>query len=152
MKPTIIVAGLFTLVLASLSPALAKQHDYPMRVQVIHSRWHGRRGWYSGYGHGNLFAQQPGRPPKQGMDFEYTCSNPIRHTFAPDTYPARYGKNPLEIIMLLPVPGSDKGSECKTKIEMKDFVYQGGRGGSLWSIPLAGGPPTPVQEGNQDPN
>jgi hypothetical protein len=54
--------------------------------------------------------------------------------------------------MLLPVPGSDKGSECKTKIEMKDFVYQGGRGGSLWSIPLAGGPPTPVQEGNQDPN
>ena len=128
------------------SPISAKSHDYPMRLQVIHSRWHGRHGWIEGYGHGNLITGQPGAPPKQGMDFEYSCSTPVRHTFAPDTYPARYGKNNLEVVVLLPEMGSTNEKECTLKIEMKDFVYQGGKGGTLWSVPLAGGQPTQIQE------
>jgi hypothetical protein len=129
------------------NPISAKSHDYPMRLQVIHSRWHGRNGYANGYGHGNLITNQPGQPPKQGMDFEYSCSVPVRHTFAPDTYPARYGKNNLEVVVALPEMGTDKEKECTLKIEMKDFVYQGGRGGTLWSVPLQGGQPTQIQEG-----
>lgn len=142
MKRTI---AAMALLLALVCPSFAREHTYPMRVQVIRSRWHGRRGWANGYGHGNLFAQQPGKPPKQGMDFEFSCSNPIRHTFAPDFYPARYGKNQYEIVVLVPVLGTDKGSECTMKVQMKDYIYQG-RGPNLFTIPLAGGPETPVQE------
>ena len=145
MKRTVVAISFLVLVFAPLRPMFARTHDYPMRVQVFRSRWHGRHGWYSGFGHGNLISQQPGQPPKQGMDFEFECGSPVRHTFAPDTYPARYGKDKYEVVVLLPVLGTDKGSECKMKIEMKDFVYRGGRGG-LYSVPLAGGPPTPVQE------
>ncbi|MGO8719540.1 MAG: hypothetical protein ACLQMO_10015 [Acidobacteriaceae bacterium] len=80
------------------------------------------------------------------MDFEFACSAPVRHTFGPDTYPARYGKNPLEVVVVLPEMGTDKGKECTLKIEMKDFVYQGGPGGALYAVPLTGGPPTQIQE------
>jgi hypothetical protein len=146
LKRPIFAVSALLLVVISASPIFAKSHDYPMRLQVIHSRWHGRHGWANGYGHGNLITNQPGQPPKQGMDFEYSCSTPVRHTFAPDTYPARYGKNNLEVVVLLPELGSDKGKECTLKIEMKDFVYQGGRGGTLWSLPLGGGQPTQIQE------
>ena len=146
LRRTIFVVSALILVVISASPLFAKSHDYPMRLQVIHSRWHGRHGWANGYGHGNLITNQPGAPPKQGMDFEYSCSTPVRHTFAPDTYPARYGKNNLEVVVLLPELGSDKDKECTLKIQMKDFVYQGGRGGTLWSVPLAGGQPTRIQE------
>jgi hypothetical protein len=147
LKRTIIAVSCLAFFVVCASPISAKTHDYPMRLQVIHSRWHGRHGWINGYGHGNLITGQPGQPPKQGMDFEYSCSTPVRHTFAPDTYPARYGKNNLEVVVLLPELGSEKEKECTLKIEMKDFVYQGGRGGTLWSVPLAGGQPTQVQEG-----
>ena len=143
-RPIFAVLALI-LVAGFANPIFAKSHDYPMRLQVIHSRWHGRHGYANGYGHGNLITNQPGQPPKQGMDFEYSCSTPVRHTFAPDTYPARYGKNNLEVVVLLPELGSDKGKECTLKIAMKDFVYQGGRGGTLWSVPLAGGQPTQIQ-------
>lgn len=138
--------------LISAYPTFAKTHDYPMRVQVINSHWHSRRGYYYGFGHANLIAQQPGRPAKQGMDFDFACGNPVRHTFLPDTYPARYGKNQYEVVVVLPVLGRDKGSECTLKIEMKDFVYQGGPGHRLFSIPLTGGEQTPVQEEDQGPN
>lgn len=144
-RPIFAVSALIFVLLCA-SPMFAKSHDYPMRLQVIHSRWHGRHGYANGYGHGNLITNQPGQPPKQGMDFEYSCSTPVRHTFAPDTYPARYGKNNLEVVVLLPELGTDKGKECTLKIEMKDFVCQGGRGGTLWSVPLAGGQPTQIQE------
>jgi hypothetical protein len=144
-RPIFAVSALLFVVIGS-SPIFAKSHEYPMRLQVIHSRWHGRHGWANGYGHGNLLTQQPGQPPKQGVDFEYSCSTPVRHTFAPDTYPARYGKNNLELVVLLPELGSEKEKECTLKIGMKDFVYQGGRGGTLWSRPLAGGQPTQIQE------
>jgi hypothetical protein len=148
----IIPAILFlALLLAPIGPMFAKTHDYPMRVQVIRSRWHGHRGWYDGFGHANLIAQQPGHPPKQGMDFEFSCGSAIRHTYAPDTYPARYGKNQYEVVVLLPVLGTDKGTECKMKIEMKAFVYRG-RGNQLLAVPLTGGPPTPVQEDGGDSN
>ena len=152
MKRSLVALSLLALTIVPAVPTLAKTRDYPMRVQIIRSRWHGRRGWFNGFGHGNLFAQQPGRPAKQGMDFEFSCSNPIHHTFAPDTYPARYGKNQYEVVVLLPVFGTDKGSECKMKIEMKDFMYQGGRGDQLFSVPLAGGDQTPVQEEGEGPN
>jgi hypothetical protein len=94
-RRSIFALSALSLVVIGASPMSAKSHDYPMRLQVIHSRWHGRRGWINGYGHGNLISQQPGQPPKQGIDFEYSCSTPVRHTFAPETYPARYGKNRL---------------------------------------------------------
>jgi hypothetical protein len=147
LKRPIFAVSALIFVIACASPISAKSHDYPMRLQVIHSRWHGRHGWINGYGNGNLITQQPGQPPKQGMDFEYSCSTPVRHTFDPDTYMARYGKNNLEVVVLLPEMGSEKEKECILKIEMKDFVYQGGRGGTLWSVPLAGGQPTQVHEG-----
>lgn len=146
LKRTLVALSLLAFMFAPVSPMFAKTHDYPMRLQVIHSRWHGRHGWINGYGHGNLITQQPGQPPKQGMDFEYSCGTPVRHTFAADTYPARYGKNNLEVVVLLPELGSEKEKECTLKIEMKDFVYQGGRGGTLWAVPFAGGPPTRIQE------
>ena len=152
MKHTLAAFSFLAFMLIPLGPIFAKTHDYPMRVQVINSHWHSRRGYYSGFGHANLIAQQPGPPPKQGMDFDFGCSNPVRHTFQPDTYPARYGKNQYEVVVLLPKLGTDKGSECTLKIEMKDYTYQGGRGGALFSIPLAGGPQTPVQEEDQGPN
>ncbi|MGC1873123.1 MAG: hypothetical protein WA700_19370 [Acidobacteriaceae bacterium] len=144
-RPIFAVSAILIVAMFS-TPIAAKSHDYPMRLQVIHSRWHGRHGWIEGFGHGNLMTGQPGAPPKQGMDFEYSCSTPVRHTFAPDTYPARYGKNNLEVVVLLPEMGSTNQKECTLKIEMKDFVYQGGRGGTLWSVPLAGGQPTQIQE------
>lgn len=147
LKRTILAVSALMFAAMSASPISAKTHDYPMRLQVIHSRWHGRHGWIEGYGHGNLITGQPGAPPKQGMDFEYSCSTPVRHTFAPDTYPARYGKNNLEVVVLLPELGTDKGKECTLKIEMKDFIYRGGPNGELYSVPLNGGPPNPVQEG-----
>jgi hypothetical protein len=146
VKRTLVAISFFAFVLAPVSPMFAKTHDYPMRVQVINTHWHSRRGYYYGFGHANLITQQPGQPPKQGMDFDFACGNPVRHTFQPDTYPARYGKNPYEVVVVLPVLGTDKGSECTLKIEMKDYVYQGGRGGALWSLPLGGGQPTQVQE------
>lgn len=151
MRRTFAAISLLTFIALSLSPAFAKPHDYPMQVQVINSHWHGRRGWSNGFGHANLFANEPGRPPKQGMDFNFSCSQPIRHTFMPDTYRARWGKNQYEVVVLLPVLGTDKGSECTMKIEMRNFVYQGGRGG-LHTLPLDGGPPTPMQEDGQQSN
>ncbi len=107
------------------SPISAKSHDYPMRLQVIHSRWHGRHGWINGYGHGNLMTGQPGAPPKQGMDFEYSCSTPVRHTFAPDTYPARYGKNNLEVVVLLPELGSEQGKGMHPENRDEGFCISG---------------------------
>ncbi len=151
MKRTVTAIFLLSFILVPVKLLFAKTHDYPLRVQVLRSRWHGRRGWYTGFGRGNLIAQQPGQPPKQGMDFEYECSSPIRHSFASDAYPARYGKNQYEVVVLLPVLGTDKGTECKMKIEMKDFRYQGDRGG-LYTVPLAGGAQTPVQEDGQGQN
>jgi hypothetical protein len=48
--------------------------------------------------------------------------------------------------VLLPELGSEKEKESTLKIEMKKFVYQGGRGGALLSIPLSGGAPSPVRQ------
>jgi hypothetical protein len=148
LKRTIVAVSCLVFVAICASPISAKTHDYSLRVQVIRTRWHGRHGWFSGFGHANLISQQAGHPPKQGMDFEFGCTNPVRHTFAPDTYPARYGKNQYEVVVLLPELGTDKGKECSLKIEMMDFIYRGGPNGALYSVPLNGGPPTPVQEGN----
>ncbi len=151
MKRGIVAASLLLFTIVSAGPMPAKTHDYPMQVQVIRSRWHSRHGWYGGYGHANLISQQPGHPPKQGMDFDFGCNSPIRHTFAPDFYPARYGKNQYEVVVLLPELGSDKEQECTMKIQMKDYMYRGGPNGALYSVPLSGGPPTQMNE-DPDPN
>jgi hypothetical protein len=98
-----------------------------------------------GFGRANVISQQPGQPPEQGMNFNYECSSPVRNSFGPDTYPARYGKNRFEVVVLLPEPGSDKTKECTLKADFKDYVYiRTGHG--LAAAPLGGGPQTNVQD------
>jgi len=119
-----------------------------MRVQALHVHWHGRRGWRQGFGRANLFSHEPGAPPEQGMDFEFSCSQPVRDSIGPDTYPARYGKNQLEIVVALPDFGSDKANECTMKVEMKNYIYVP-TGHGLYIAPLGGGPQTPFPEDNR---
>ena len=146
MRPAIFTLCLLALTLNPQTPLLARTRNYPMRVQVVRTHWHRWRGWYNGFGRANLMSQQSGQPPEQGMDFNYGCGAPVRFSFGPDTYPARYGKNPLEVIVALPQPGSDKMHECTLKVTMQDYIYVR-TGHGLAAAPLGGGPPVPVQRG-----
>lgn len=148
MKRATYILGTFALALGLQSPALAKTRSYPMRVQVVRSHWHRWRGWVNGFGRANLMSQDPNHPPEQGMDFSYGCSEPVRFSFGPDTYPARFGKNPLEVIVALPQPGSDKMHECTLKVTMQNYVYVR-TGHGLAAAPLGGGAQMPVPEGPQ---
>ena len=48
LKTTIFAVSALIFVGIGANPISAKSHDYPMRLQVIHSRWHGRHGWIEG--------------------------------------------------------------------------------------------------------
>lgn len=146
MKPAILTLCFLALTLNPRTPVLARGRNYPMQVQVVRTRWRRWRGWYNGFGRANLISQQPGQPPQQGIDFNFGCGEPVRISFGPDTYPARYGKNPLEIVVQLPQPGSNKTKDCTLKVEMKDYVYVR-TGHGLAAAPLGGGPPVPLQHG-----
>jgi hypothetical protein len=118
-----------------------------MRIQVVRSHWHGSHGWRYGFGRANLLQQQPGQPPKQGLDFTFNCTIPVRVSMGDDSYPARFNsKNQLEIIVALPVMGSDKMQECTLKAEMHDYTYRRGPGHALYTVPLSGGPETPIED------
>jgi hypothetical protein len=146
MKRAIYTLLFFVLMLSPVTPVLAKSKDYPMRVQVVRTHWHARRGWFGGFGRANLISQQPGQPPEQGMNFNFGCSGPVRISFGPDTYPARYGKNQYEVVVQLPELGSDKMKDCTLRIQMENYVYVR-TGHGLFAAPLAGGPQTQVNEG-----
>jgi|GEM_PF-6943241 len=148
MKRILPAVGSLLLICSPVSPVLAKSKDYPMRVQVVRTHWNSRRGWFSGFGRANLISQQPGNPPAQGMNFNFGCSGPVRVSFGPDTYPARYGKNQLEVIVQLPQLGSDKTKDCTLKIAMQNYVYVR-TGHGLAAAPLGGGKPAPVAEDEQ---
>jgi hypothetical protein len=145
----ILLSCLMVTFAAQHSPVLAASRNYPMQVQVFHVHWHGRRGWSQGFGRADLFSKEPGVPPEQGMDFEFSCGQPVRDSMGPDMYPARYGKNRLEIVVGLPEMGSDKVHECTLKVEMKDYVYVRNGHGGLYEAPLNGGPQSPVQDDDQ---
>lgn len=117
-----------------------------MQVQVVRTRWHGRRGWYWGFGRANPISGQAGQPPEQGMNFNFSCSGPVRISFGPDTYPARFGKNPLVVVVRLPEPGSEKLRDCMLRVVMKDYVYMR-TGHGLAAAPLGGGPQMSVRDG-----
>lgn len=123
----------------------ARSKDNPLRVQVVRSRWHGSHGYREGFGRANLFSQQPGDPPEQGFDFEFSCPEPVRTSFGPDTYTARYGKHPLDVIVQLPNMGTDKTMDCTLRIEKRDYIYVR-TGHGLAGAPLNGGPQVPIQE------
>ncbi len=83
------------------------------------------------------------------MDFTFSCSEPVRISFGPDTYLARYGKNPLEVIVGMPQPGTTKLHECTLAVEMRDYIYVR-TGHGLAAKPLGGGPPRPLQDEGQE--
>lgn len=148
MKRALVLSILLGLTLGG-TQLEARSRDYPMQVQVMRSRWHGSRGGYRvGFGRANLISQQPGQPQRQGMDFTFDCSEPVRISFGPDTYPARYGKNPLEVIVGMPEPGSTKVHECTLKVILHDYTYER-TGHGLLAAPLSGGPPVPINDENQ---
>jgi hypothetical protein len=148
---TILLATIAAIALpfTTQTPVQAAEHDYPMQVKVLRTHWHSQRGYFSGFGRGNLISQQAGKPPEQAMDWTFGCGAPVRITMGPDTYPARYGSNELQVIVNLPEMGTTKTKECTLKVEMHDFVYRIRPGNRLVTVPLSGGPDTPVQE---DPN
>lgn len=137
--------------LSLLQSVSAKEHDYPMKVQVVRSHWHGNHGWRYGFGRANLERQEPGQPRKQAMDFNFSCTIPVRVSMGDDSYPARFNdKNHLEVIVALPVMGSDKVQECTLKTEMHDYSYRRAAGHQLFTVPLSGGQEIQIQDNDSD--
>ncbi len=99
--------------------------DYPLRIHVLrrtettfyHSRMEEET---KGQGRANLF--ENGEP--RGVDFEFDCSKKLPTSSGFETFPAKWKKPNLELIVLIPEFGkAGNYSSCKFEVQMKDFAY-----------------------------
>jgi hypothetical protein len=129
-------------------PAIVKDPDYPLRVQMAQtgssSNGYGKS---NSYGHGNLLG-----PPVEGFDYTADCNQ----RFAPrpeenQFFHARWKKQGLRLEILIQELGSDRIVACELKVAMREEPYElnGVRMGGMATLPRAR-PAVPVTE--PDPN
>ncbi len=147
------VLAAFSLILlqnqAPAVPAIVKDQDYPLRVQVAEtgSTSSGLRKM-TGYGHGNVLG-----PPVEGFDYTQDCNQRFAPRPEGDQYfRARWKKQGQRLEVLIQEMGSDKVTACELKVAMQEQPYELNplrTGIRLGSMPVAR-PAVPVTE--PDPN
>jgi hypothetical protein len=99
--------------------------DYPFRIHVFNRSetdfYHYRVAEESkGEGRANLFANND----VHGVDFSYDCSHKLKASFGYETYPAKWKKPNLELVVLMPVFGQPNAYfTCDFKTVVKDYAY-----------------------------
>lgn len=125
---------LFLLPAVSLLAASKDPDDYPLRLHVFSRSEttfyrHRVADEAKGDGRANLF--ENGEP--RGVDFSFDCAHKIKASFGFETYPAKWKKRNVELVVLFPVFGkADAHFTCNLKTQTKDYAYfmQNGRLGS----------------------
>ncbi|SEB75988.1 hypothetical protein [Terriglobus roseus] len=115
--------------LASIAPAAhAESHnpaDYPLRVHVFGRSqttfYHNRQAEEAkGEGRANLFEGGEAK----GVDFQYECDHKLQTSSGFETYPAKWKKPGMELVILQPEFGKPGSFDtCHLKVMMKDFTY-----------------------------
>ncbi len=110
--------------------------DYPLRLHIFgrnevtfyHNRFPDEA---KGDGRANLY--EKGEP--HGVDFNFDCDHKLRTSFGYETYPARWKKPGVELVVLMPIFGqAGQFYTCTFHTDVKNFAY-GMKGGSLFSEP-----------------
>lgn len=125
---------LCALLLFSCVPLLAESKnpaDYPLRVHIyphqkIHFYYGTREEESKGEGVANLF--ENGVP--HGVEFTFDCSQNILGNPGFETYPAKWKKPNLELVVLVPVfakPNAYFTCNLKTSVKDEVFVTNNGR-------------------------
>jgi hypothetical protein len=111
--------------------------DYPLRIHIFRRNettfYQNRMAEETkGEGRANLF--ENGEP--KGVDFQYDCSEKLQTSSGFETFPARWKKPNLELIVLMPEFGKQGSySTCRLKVQMKDFTYYS-HNGTLGTEPI----------------
>lgn len=107
--------------------ARAESHnpaDYPLRIHIFRRN---QRTFYfnrqeeetKGQGRANLFeASMP-----KGLDFQFDCDQRLQTSAVFETFPAKWKKPGLELVILQPQFGKTGYATCRLEVMMKDFVY-----------------------------
>jgi hypothetical protein len=126
------------LVVVPVSRAESKDPaQYPLRIHIFNRQ---QTTFYhremtddvQGQGRADLFENGGVR----GMDFEFNCSEKLKTSSGWETFPAKWKKPGLELVILQPQFGKpDHYTTCNLKVEMKDFAYVG-HNGALQAEPV----------------
>jgi len=102
-------------------PALSPNPEYPVHVRILVSKGSTSRVATSGYGRANLLDESGN--PVHGVDFTYSCGEPMLTNTGNEFYQARWKKQDLRLELLMQRIGSNHIDKCELQTAVKPQSY-----------------------------